>query len=70
MVTRQRKRAEGRNERHSAAWGKRLSSVLVLVLATGMAFGQRWSNPTANGRFSRIAPELSGLLSQGEAGIC
>jgi serine protease AprX len=68
MVTRQRKRAEGRNERHSAAWGKRLSSVLVVVLATGMAFGQRWNNPTANGRFSRIAPELSDLLSKAKQG--
>src|SRR5579864_3428755 len=68
MVTRQRKRAEGRKERHSAAWGKRLASVLVLVLATGMAFGQRFSNPTVNGRFSRIAPELSDLLSKAKQG--
>jgi hypothetical protein len=29
----------GRGERLSAAWGKRLS--LMLILATGMAFGQR-----------------------------
>ena len=43
-----------RGERHSAAWGKRLS--LMLLLATGMAFGQRWTNPTAvetSGLFSR-----------------
>ena len=61
---------KGRGERHSAAWGKRLS--LVLLLATGMAFGQRWNNPIAgesNGRFSsRIAPELSGLLAKAHQG--
>jgi len=68
MVTKQQKRPAGRGERHSAAWGKRLSAVLVLVLATGMAFGQRFSNPTANGRFSRISPELSGLLSKAKQG--
>ena len=59
-----------RGERHSAAWGKRLG--LVLLLATGMAFGQRWKNPLAdesNGRFSsRIAPELSGLLAKAHQG--
>src|SRR5215470_17473915 len=62
------KRGE-RGERRSAAWGKRLS--LMLVLATGMAFGQRWTYPTANettGRFSRIAPELSGLLAKAHQG--
>jgi len=40
---------------------------MVLLLATGMAFGQRWNNPTASetgNRFSRIAPELSGLLAK------
>src|ERR1700731_2258897 len=59
----------GRGERHSAAWGKRLS--LVLLLATGMAFGQRWNNPIAdegNGRFSKMAPELSGLLAKAHQG--
>src|ERR1035437_5757895 len=59
----------GRGERHSAAWGKRLS--LMLLLATGMAFGQRWTNPTAgetSGRFFRIAPELSGLLAKAHQG--
>ena len=34
-----------RGERHSAAWGKRVT--MVVLLATGMAFGQRWSNPVA-----------------------
>ena len=60
---------KGRAERHSAAWGKRLS--LMLLLATGMAFGQRWTNSTADetgGRFSRIAPELSSLLAKAHQG--
>src|ERR1700722_119785 len=63
---------KGRGVRHSAAWGKRVSLSLVLLLATGMAFGQRWTNATAgetNGRFSgRIAPELSGLLARAHQG--
>src|ERR1017187_7923492 len=60
---------KGRAERHSAAWGKRLS--LMLLLATGMAFGQRESNLKAaetNGHFSRMAPELSGLLARAHQG--
>ncbi|HWJ47706.1 MAG TPA: S8 family serine peptidase, partial [Candidatus Udaeobacter sp.] len=68
MVTKQQKRPAGRGERHSAAWGKRLGTVLVLILATGMAFGQRFSNPNAAGRLSRISPELSGLLSRAKQG--
>ena len=59
----------GRGERHSAGWGKRLS--MVLILTTGMAFGQV-AAPTAsgwNGRFtSRISPELSGLLARAHRG--
>src|SRR5580698_6954747 len=61
----------GREERHSAAWGKRFSLGLVVLLATGMAFGQRWSNLASegNGRFSsRIAPELSGFLAKAHQG--
>src|ERR1700681_852682 len=59
----------GRGERHSAAWGKRLT--MTLLLATGMAFGQRSNDFMAegNGRFtSRIAPELSGLLAKAHQG--
>ena len=52
---------KGRGERHSAAWGKRLCVALILV--TGMAFGQR-----AEGRFTRISPELTGLLSKAHQG--
>jgi len=62
-----RKPASRRGERHSAAWGKRVS--MVVLLATGMAFGQRWNNESANdaGRASmRIAPELSGLLAKAQ----
>ena len=56
-----------REERHSLDWCKRLS--LVLLLATGMAFGQRWNNPSGTGRFtSHIAPELSGLLAKAKRG--
>ena len=59
----------GRGERHSAAWGKRMS--LMLLLATGMAFGQRGNNLKAdetNGHFSRMAPELSGFLARAHQG--
>jgi serine protease AprX len=69
MASRQKfKKAAGRGERHSAAWGKRLS--MVLLLATGMAFGQRSVGPTSGeaGAFSRIAPELSGLLAKAHQG--
>src|SRR6476661_2624112 len=66
-TTRQRKPA-GRNERHSAAWGKRISAVLALVMATGLAFGQRMNGPANNGRFSRISPELTGWLTKAKQG--
>ena len=41
-----------------------------MLLATGMAFGQRWTNhlPARRGRFARIAPELSGLLAKAQQG--
>ena len=69
MIRTLKPKKAGRGQRHSAAWGKRLS--MVLLLATGMAFGQRWTDATANetGRFSgRIAPELAGLLSRAKQG--
>src|SRR5215467_9664984 len=56
----------GRDERHSAAWGKRLA--LMLVLASSMAFGQVWRNPSETGRFLRMSPELSGMLAQAKSG--
>jgi len=52
-----------RNERHSAAWGKRLG--MFVLLGTSMAFGQWTKNA---GRFSRMSPELSGWLSQAKQG--
>ena len=54
-----------REERHSAAWGKRLG--LVLLLATGLAFA---APPAArqNARSSKIASELSGLLTKAKQG--
>ena len=55
----------GRGERHSAAWGKRLG--MTLLLATGMAFGQRGTDATPQ-RSGRIASELSGLLAQAKKG--
>jgi serine protease AprX len=61
MSTARSNKPAGRSERHSAAWGKRLSLILMsLILATGLCFAQR---PT-----SRIAPELSGLLTKAKQG--
>jgi serine protease AprX len=64
----------GRGERHSAAWGKRLS-ILALVLIAEVAFAQRPEMSSARGEtlraFGRIAPELShqlALAHQGAAG--
>jgi len=33
-----------------------------------MAFGQRWTNASESGRFSRMAPELSNMLSKAKRG--
>src|SRR5579871_6142867 len=67
-MVRTQKTQKPKQERHSAAWGKRLS--MVLLLATGMAFGQRWNNLDSGetGHFSRMAPELSGLLAKAKQG--
>jgi hypothetical protein len=46
----------GRNERHSAAWGKRLG--MMLVLTTGLAFGQS-SNAVPQDRVARVFPPKS-----------
>ena len=58
------KKPTGREERHSAAWGKRLT--MTLLLATGMAFGQGPANQPANS--GRIASELSGFLAKAKHG--
>ncbi|HKU24737.1 MAG TPA: hypothetical protein VJQ54_04650, partial [Candidatus Sulfotelmatobacter sp.] len=49
-----------REERHSAAWGKRAS--LAVLLITSMAFGVTTPSARANGRSSNVASELSTLL--------
>src|SRR5579863_10141015 len=64
LQTQTSSKRRGRGERHSAAWGKRLS--MVLVLTAGMAFGQRSNDQMA--AHSRIAPELSGLLARAHQG--
>jgi serine protease AprX len=45
-------KSPGRGQRHSAAWGKRLS--LLLVLVTGTAFAQNWGaiSPRPVGKFA------------------
>ena len=58
------RKPKGRGERHSAAWGKRLS--MTLLLATGMALGQNSSNQAGN--HGRIASELAGLLAKAHHG--
>jgi len=70
MFRTQKSTKPGRGERHSAAWGKRVSLSLAFLLSTGLAFGQRLNGPTANetGTGSRIASELSGLLAKAHQG--
>jgi len=58
------KKPVGRNERHSAAWGKRAS--MFLLLAVGMLFAPQL-NAAAGGR-SPIASELSALLAKAHQG--
>ncbi len=53
--TKRSQKPTGRDERRSAAWGKRLS--IMLLLMTSMAFGQ-----------GRVAPDLSGLLAKAQHG--
>lgn len=55
-----------REERHSAAWGKRSS--LIVLLMTGMAFGVTGPSARQNGRASNVASELSGLLARARRG--
>src|SRR5580704_8611729 len=66
--TRKSTQPKGRGERHSAAWGKRLSMRLslalstTLILATGVAFGQE--APRVSGSFSR---EVTALMTHPRA---
>src|SRR5256885_5217347 len=61
MANRQKfKKAAGRAERHSAAWGKRLS--LIVLLATSVAYGQSLKATIQPSRgFSGLSPELTRL---------
>src|SRR5438477_1092260 len=52
-----------RGERHSAAWGKRLA-MMFLLLAVGIAFAADGDNSNSG----RITPELAGLLAKGRQG--
>jgi serine protease AprX len=63
MDSTQKSKTSGRNERHSAAWGKRLG--MTLLLATGMAFGQRAASVNAHAHFG---PELSTMLAHAKRG--
>src|SRR6266853_2989044 len=61
--TRKKRKPAGRGERHSAAWGKRLG-LLVLVLVVEAAFAQN--------RVGKFAPDLAPVVArahQGKAGI-
>jgi serine protease AprX len=54
-----------RDQRHSAAWGKRASMALVLATAMiGVALGQGSNNAV----HSTISPELTGLLAKARQG--
>jgi serine protease AprX len=64
LHTEKLRKPKGREERHSAAWGKRLG--VMLILATAMALGQNSSNQTGN--HGRIASELSDLLAKAHQG--
>ena len=55
-----------RQERHSAAWGKRV--VLVVLLATGMALASTSPSARQNGRFSNIGSELAGYMAKAKQG--
>src|ERR1700694_1336157 len=67
LQTRKSQKPAGRGERHSAAWGKRLS-VLVLVLVAEIAFAQPWNHQTSIGRgFQKIAPEVASLSARTNA---
>lgn len=66
MLRTTKQRSPQRQERHSAAWGKRVS--LVVLLATGMAFGSATGSGLHNGRSSNIASELSGYLARAKQG--
>ena len=64
MDSTKKSKSSGRNERHSAAWGKRLG--MTLLLATSMAFGQHSFVPA--GSHVHFGPELKSMLAQAKQG--
>jgi serine protease AprX len=56
-------KSPGRGERHSAAWGKRLSTILLLLVAE-TAFGQ-WATGGPAGKF---APDLAPIAARANHG--
>ncbi len=63
MAIRQKfKKTEGRGQRHSAAWGKRLC--MTFLLATGMVYGQMGPQSQHARAFKGLAPELTQLRSR------
>src|ERR1700691_3143593 len=56
-------KSPGRNQLRSAAWGKRLS--LLLVLVAGTAFAQNWEG---NGKmFGKFAPDLAPVAARAQS---
>jgi len=64
MRTQKSTKPAGRNERHSAAWGKRLS--MALLLTTSLAFGQQEFPIITPARSVKgsLAPELAALANR------
>lgn len=62
--TKKSQKPGGRNQRQSAAWGKRLS--MVLLLATSMAAGQRETNHQQTANMAKFSPEVAALLKPQE----
>ena len=66
MSRTEKARTRQREERHSAAWGKRAS--LIVLLMSSVAFGVTTPTVRPNGRGSNVASELSGLLAKARQG--
>jgi serine protease AprX len=67
MLQKEKEKAKspGRSERHSAAWGKRLST-LLLVLLTQTAFAQEFGGGHPAGKF---APDLAPQVARAHQGV-
>jgi len=64
--TRKKRKSAGRGERHSAAWGKRLSMLLLLLIAEA-AFAQH-GNTSRTAAIGKFAPDLAPLVAQAHLG--